>query len=95
MKTFWSTLFFVFCALGLTAQTFIADEFIVEYVENATEADKDAVRAFYNVTDYDELGENVELWQNIPFPITITENGFNTVIEDVIELNVDIQIELL
>ncbi len=86
MKTIVNTLLAFCCALALNAQTYAPDEIIIKYDETATNADRQAVRALYGIIDIVPLGEGIELWTGLNFPLPIIENGTTTVVNDVEEL---------
>ena len=61
-------------------------EFIVEYVAGTTNTQQQAVRDLFGITTTTEIDDGIELWEEIQFPITVTESGETTIINDVEEL---------
>ena len=86
MKTIVNALLAFACMLTLNAQTYAPDELIIEYDVNATNADRQAIRDLYGITNSISIGEDLELWKSISFPLPVTENGSTTVINNVEEL---------
>ncbi|WP_367388699.1 S8 family serine peptidase [Lewinella sp. LCG006] len=86
MKTVVSTFLALFFSIALFAQNFVADEFIVEYVAGTTNTQQQAVRDLFGITTTTNIGDGIELWEGIQFPITVTESGETTIINDVEEL---------
>ena len=85
MKTILISLLTLAC-FNLPGQSFTEDELIIEYESETNPADQYAVRSLYGITDFIEINEGVELWRNIPFPITFTEGGHNIEINDIEQL---------
>jgi hypothetical protein len=83
MKTVVSTLLAFFFTVALFAQNFVADEFIVEYVAGTTNTQQQVVRDLFGITNTTDIGENIELWADIDFPLSVTEDGETTIIDDV------------
>ncbi|WP_367391383.1 T9SS type A sorting domain-containing protein [Lewinella sp. LCG006] len=83
MKTVVSTFLALFFTVALFAQNFVADEFIVEYVGGTTHTQQQAVRDLFGITTTTNIGDGIELWEGIQFPITVTESGETTIINDV------------
>ncbi|MEO0726705.1 MAG: S8 family peptidase [Bacteroidota bacterium] len=86
MKAIGFLILILFWSFPLLAQNYVPDEFIVEYRSIASLADQQAARDLYGITDYAPLSQGVELWRGIDFPLSVTENGLTTVINDVEEL---------
>lgn len=86
MKTVVSTFLALFIGLGLFAQNYVSDEFIVEYVEGTTPAEQQVIRDLFSITTTTVIGENIELWSGIPFPLTVVEDNETIIINDVSEL---------
>lgn len=86
MKTVVSTFLAFFFTVTLFAQNFVADEFIVEYVSGTTNTQQQAVRDLFGITSTTNIGDDIELWEDIAFPLSVTENGETTIIDDVEEL---------
>ena len=83
MKTVVSTFLAFFFTVALFAQNFVADEFIVEYVAGTTNTQQQAVRDLFGITTSTDIGEDIELWEDIAFPLSVTEDGETTIIDDV------------
>jgi hypothetical protein len=86
MKTVVIALLSFFFTGELFAQNYMQDEFIIEYVENTSDADRQAVRDLLGVSNVTAINNDIELWSEIQFPIIFTENGEMTTIDNVEEL---------
>ncbi|WP_044085811.1 S8 family peptidase [Lewinella cohaerens] len=86
MKTVVSTFLAFFFMMALFAQNFVADEFIVGYVAGTTSTERQAVRDLFGITNATDIGEGIELWSDITFPLSVIENGETTIIGGVEEL---------
>lgn len=94
MKVIVNALLVLFSLFSLTAQSYLPDEFIIEYKETASAADQQAVRDLYGITNHIRIAEGVEIWRDIDFPVSITENGSTTTINnvgDLLEYIIEIQ----
>ncbi|MEL6660318.1 MAG: S8 family peptidase [Bacteroidota bacterium] len=86
MKTIVNVLLAFIYLSALNAQTYAPDELVIEYDANATNVERQAVRNLYGITNPISIGDDIELWEGISFPLPVTENGSTTVINNVEEL---------
>lgn len=82
-------------ALPVAAQTdYLSNSIIIRYVDGATALDRSGLRQRYGVQDFSySPGLNYEVWQNVPFPQTVMNNGTPTTISDVDGLFNDISLQ--
>ncbi len=88
MNTIVKVLLGLSLAFQLTAQSYSSSEFIVRYTSSASPINQQVLRDLYGISEYSTINSDnrLELWANINFPITYTENGESSIINNVEEL---------
>ncbi|MEL6837583.1 MAG: S8 family peptidase [Bacteroidota bacterium] len=86
MKTIVNLLLALFWVVTLSAQTYAPNELIIRFEATATNTDRQDVRTLYGITNTTPLGEDLELWKGITFPLPVTESGSTTVLNNIEEL---------
>lgn len=69
-----SILFLVF-SFTIHGQSYLPDQIIIQYAEEASPDDQQIVRDLYKITVITNIGDGIELWNNLVSPLAFSENG--------------------
>jgi hypothetical protein len=80
-----SILFLVF-SFTTHGQSYLPDQIIIQYAEETSPDDQQIVRDLCGITNITNIGEEIDLWNNLVFPLAFSKNGQTEQINNIEEL---------